>query len=138
MTARTKANILVERLKDYAPLMSFFAILTFGASGIFWLGSFTKEIKQIKEQSLSPLEKERLLEHERISDDVKAYQALEKYNKVTMDFLDTKDSLYDIIIKNDSLSKLNYTTQYQMKQAQNKFFIEVKQMMKSLEKNDNL
>jgi hypothetical protein len=129
-----KQKNIIDKLKDYAPLMTFFSIITLGVSGIFWLGSFTKEFKILKEQVLTPLEKEKLLEHESKSDDLRAHLALMEYNEMTQEFLETKDSLFNILIKNDSLSKLNYTTIYQIKQSQEKFFREVKQVMRSLEK----
>lgn len=112
----------VDKAVKYAPLMSFFSILALGGSFAFYLGSFKNEYDQSK---LTPLEKQSLLEHLEQSDDVKAYKALDQYNEATKAFMAKSDTLTKNIQKTDSLARLNFTTIYQMKEGQAKFFAEV-------------
>ena len=99
--------------------MSFFTVLSFGVGGTYWLGSF---MESYKDSSLTPLERERILDHVEQSDDVEAYKALKEYNIATKAFNDKSDTLANSVRKADSLARLNYTTIYQMKEGQSKFF----------------
>lgn len=112
----------VDRAVKYAPLMSFFSITVFGVSGAFYLGSFMSNYKQT---SLTPLEKETILDHVAKSDDVKAYKALDEYNEATEAFMAKSDTLAKNIQQTDSLARLNFTTIYQIKEGQAKFFSEI-------------
>lgn len=112
----------VDRAVKYAPLMSFFSIISFGVYAAYYLGSF---INNYNQTSLTPLEKETILDHVAKSDDVKAYQALDEYNKATKEFMAKSDTLTKNIHQTDSLARLNFTTIYQMKEGQAKFFAEM-------------
>lgn len=102
--------------------MSFFAIITFGLGGAYTIGAF---IKSYEDSSLTPLQRERILDHMEESDDVEAYKALKEYNLATKAFLAKSDTLAKSVKKADSLARLNYTTIYQMKEGQSKFFADV-------------
>jgi len=105
--------------------MSFFTILTLGISGSFWLGSFMNEFKEFKESSLTPLEVEKVLYHEKNSDDVKAYIALVENTEASKKVLSMADSLKKDISRLDTVTTRNATTIYQMKQGQAEFFAQV-------------
>lgn len=125
-----KQKDILQRARENAPLMSFFSIVSLGISAAFFAGSFLKEFRDLKEGSLTPLEVQEVRKHMKESDDVEAYKALKEYNVATKAFNDKADTLANSVRKADSLARLNYTTIYQMKEGQSKFFADVLRELK--------